>query len=150
MLLASLSCTAQGTNASACPVSSPRISSPNRPPFSRNGARQAEIDKVATRGYFYFMKCIGVKELKNNLSAYLRVIANGESILVTDRQRVIAELIPPREGVSAIEADAALAEAARCGWLTPAVEGPGSPPPRRPLARLKNILKELEEDRAER
>jgi len=96
------------------------------------------------------MRCIGVKTLKNKLSEYLRLIAAGESILVTDRDRVIAELIPPREGRSPLSSDAVLADAVRKGWITPAVLSPGSPPMRLPVDQNKNILQELEADRAER
>ncbi|HYC49969.1 MAG TPA: type II toxin-antitoxin system prevent-host-death family antitoxin [Gemmatimonadaceae bacterium] len=41
------------------------------------------------------MASAGVRELKNNLSRYLRRVAAGERILVTDHGRVIAELTPP-------------------------------------------------------
>jgi antitoxin (DNA-binding transcriptional repressor) of toxin-antitoxin stability system len=37
----------------------------------------------------------GVRELKNNLSRYLRRVAAGERIQVTDHGQVIAELGPP-------------------------------------------------------
>ena len=108
------------------------------------------FDKVATCSYLGFMRCVGVKTLKNKLSEYLRLVAAGESILVTDRDRVIAELTPPREGRSPRSSDALLADAVRKGWITPAVLSPGSPPPRIPVDRISNILQELEDDRAER
>jgi hypothetical protein len=38
------------------------------------------------------MKTVGVKELKNNLSAYLRDVRNGATVLVTDRNDIVAEL----------------------------------------------------------
>jgi len=41
------------------------------------------------------MKAVAVKELKNRLSAYLREVARGERVFVTDRGRVVAELRPP-------------------------------------------------------
>lgn len=41
------------------------------------------------------MKTVGVKELKNNLSAYLRMIHAGYVILVTDRNQVVAEMREP-------------------------------------------------------
>ena len=41
------------------------------------------------------MKAVAVKELKNRLSAYLRDVARGERIFVTDRGRIVAELRPP-------------------------------------------------------
>ena len=41
------------------------------------------------------MKAVAVKELKNRLSRYLREVAGGETILVTDRGKVVAELRRP-------------------------------------------------------
>ena len=38
---------------------------------------------------------VGVKDLKNNLSHYLRKVAKGQRISVTAHGRVIAELRPP-------------------------------------------------------
>ncbi len=41
------------------------------------------------------LKTVGVKELKNKLSAYLREVRSGVRVLVSDRNRVIAELHEP-------------------------------------------------------
>jgi len=52
------------------------------------------------------MRTVGIRELKNKLSAYLKDVRSGEIVLVTDRGRVIAEIRPPgmapglREGIS--------------------------------------------------
>ena len=40
------------------------------------------------------MRAVGIKALKNKLSEYVRVAADGETILVTHRDRVVAELGP--------------------------------------------------------
>ncbi len=96
------------------------------------------------------MRCIGVKVLKNKLSEYLRLVAAGETVLVTDRDKVIAELGPPRQGRSPMASDAVLADAVRKGWITPAVLSTGSPPPRHPVDRFEKIAGELEADREER
>ncbi len=93
------------------------------------------------------MRAVGIKLLKNKLSEYVRLAAGGETILVTDRDRVVAELVPPREGRSPLLADAQLAEAVRNGWLVPPLEGPGVPPARSPVAPLADLLDELREDR---
>ncbi|HEY3204325.1 MAG TPA: antitoxin PHD [Thermoanaerobaculia bacterium] len=39
---------------------------------------------------------VGIKNLKNNLSAYLRQVKRGVRILVTDRDEVVAEIGKPR------------------------------------------------------
>lgn len=96
------------------------------------------------------MRSVGLKTLKNKLSEYVRLAAQGETVLVTDRERVVAELVPPREGRSPLLGDALLAEAVREGWITPALLPPGAPPPNLPVARLKQILGDLEADRRDR
>ena len=45
------------------------------------------------------MKAVGVRELKNRLSEYLRLVRRGEEILITDRGQVIAELRQPGRAV---------------------------------------------------
>jgi antitoxin (DNA-binding transcriptional repressor) of toxin-antitoxin stability system len=42
------------------------------------------------------MKAVGIKELKSRLSEYVRLARGGETILVSDRHEVVAELGPPR------------------------------------------------------
>jgi len=41
------------------------------------------------------MKAVGIRELKNRLSDYLRRVRRGEEVLVTDRGEVIAEIRAP-------------------------------------------------------
>ena len=96
------------------------------------------------------MRSVGLKVLKNKLSEYVRLAAGGETVLVTDRDRVVAELVPPREGRSPWLADAMLAEAVRNGWLTPPRQRELGPPPRLPVAATGQLLKELERDREDR
>ena len=93
------------------------------------------------------MRAVGLKTLKNKLSEYVRLAARGETVLVTDRDRVVAELVPPREGRSPLLADALLAEAVRQGWITPQVLPAGGTPPRAPVASLAEILREMDQDR---
>jgi len=40
------------------------------------------------------MKSVNVSELKNHLSEYLRMVRRGQSILVRDRDRVVARIEP--------------------------------------------------------
>ncbi len=93
------------------------------------------------------MRVVGLKELKNKLSEYVRIAAGGETVLVTDRERVVAEIVPPQGGRSAVAADALLAEAVRAGWVTPPLMRSRSPPARLPVARLRELLDELAKDR---
>lgn len=43
----------------------------------------------------YMKATVGVAELRQNLSRYLRRVERGERLLVTDRNRPVAELGPP-------------------------------------------------------
>jgi antitoxin (DNA-binding transcriptional repressor) of toxin-antitoxin stability system len=95
------------------------------------------------------MRAVGIKVLKNRLSEYVKIAASGEAVLVTDRDRVVAELGPPSPGRSALVSDAQLAEAVRKGWLAAPVARRGLPP-RRPVMRLAELLAGLDEDRADR
>lgn len=40
----------------------------------------------------------GIRELKDNLSAYIRRVESGERVSVTAHGRVVAELVPPGGG----------------------------------------------------
>lgn len=95
------------------------------------------------------MRAVGLKVLKNKLSEYVRIAAGGETVLVTDRDRVVAEIVPPQAGRSPLLADALLAEAVREGWLTPPTLA-GGPPPRKPVAPFRDLMRELRQDRDER
>lgn len=95
------------------------------------------------------MRSVGLKVLKNRLSEYVRLAAGGEVVLVTDRDRVVAELVPPREGRSVVLDDALLAEAVRRGWITPPAMPGDGPPPRHPVMRFRHLMRDLEHDRAD-
>jgi antitoxin (DNA-binding transcriptional repressor) of toxin-antitoxin stability system len=95
------------------------------------------------------MRSVGIKVLKNKLSEYIRIASQGETVLVTDRDRVVAEITAPQAGRRESVADALLADAVREGWVTPPVlKQPVMP--RQPVARLREILGDLADARGER
>ena len=97
------------------------------------------------------MRSVDLKVLNNKLSDYVRLAAGGETVLVTDRDRVVAEIVPPRAERSPILADALLADAVRKGWLTPAAMPGAGPPPKPPaVMTLDELLAALDEDRSDR
>jgi antitoxin (DNA-binding transcriptional repressor) of toxin-antitoxin stability system len=96
------------------------------------------------------MRAVGIKALKNKLSEYVRVAAGGETVLVTDRDRVVAELGPPQTGRATDVSDALLAEVVRKGWLRPPVVAADTLPPRKPVMRLGDVLRDLDADRGDR
>jgi antitoxin (DNA-binding transcriptional repressor) of toxin-antitoxin stability system len=42
------------------------------------------------------MRSVGLKLLKNKLCEYVRLASQGETVVVTDRDRVVAEIVPPQ------------------------------------------------------
>ena len=56
----------------------------------------------------YMSHTVGVAQLRQNLSRYLRRVAQGERLLVTDRNRPVAELGPP--STSGAELDRLIAD----------------------------------------
>jgi antitoxin (DNA-binding transcriptional repressor) of toxin-antitoxin stability system len=71
------------------------------------------------------MKTVGVRELKDRLSEYLREVRRGESVLVTDRGEVVAELGLPRQDVAEAGVPPALSAMARRGLVTLGAPGGG-------------------------
>jgi antitoxin (DNA-binding transcriptional repressor) of toxin-antitoxin stability system len=96
------------------------------------------------------MRSVGIKLLKNRLSEYVRLAAGGETVLVTDRDRVVAELGPPGPGRSPLVSDALLLDAVRQGWISPPLSAVGDLPARKPVMKLSELLHDLRADRADR
>jgi prevent-host-death family protein len=91
------------------------------------------------------MKTVGVRELKNRLSEYIRRVRAGEGVLVTDRGEVVAELTPPGHGVETTLPPAVLALARR-GLLTPGAPGDAALYPPLPRARRRRSAAQLLDD----
>jgi prevent-host-death family protein len=94
------------------------------------------------------MRTVGLKILKNKLSEYVRLAAAGETVAVTDRGRVVAELVPPR----AREGEGVIERGIREGWVRPAVRGPDWPPKPKPVEGLtfEQLMADLDKDREDR
>jgi prevent-host-death family protein len=97
------------------------------PPFVWQHRR--ELDEVASRSHLQLMRSVGLKTLKNKLSEYGRIARAGETVLITDRNRVVAEIVPPQPGRRQLSDDDLIAEGVREGWLTPATIAPGRTAP---------------------
>ncbi|MGH7562888.1 MAG: type II toxin-antitoxin system Phd/YefM family antitoxin [Gemmatimonadota bacterium] len=99
------------------------------------------------------MRAVGIKQLKARLSEYVRLARTGETILVTDREEVVAELGPSRRRrPPAGSLDEVLDRMAEAGLLTRAarskegwtwqVPNLGLPP-----GTARKLLDEIREDR---
>lgn len=98
------------------------------------------------------MKTVGVRELKNRLSEYLRRAKSGEGVLVTDRGQVVAELAPPGHGATDASVPPGLLALARRNLIAigaPADQGlyPALPRARR---RKRTAAELLGDERADR
>jgi prevent-host-death family protein len=93
------------------------------------------------------MRTVGLKSLKNKLSEYVRLAAAGETIIITDRDRPVAEIGPPRSPPETWQE-----RGIREGWLTPAKRPFAPLPPRQPIPgyTLEQLLADLDRDREDR
>jgi antitoxin (DNA-binding transcriptional repressor) of toxin-antitoxin stability system len=94
------------------------------------------------------MRAVALKTLRSKLSEYIHLAQGGETVLVTERDRVIARLVPPlteRAG----SGESGLAEAVQKGWITLQARREGTPP-RIPTAPWKELSRELDQDRDDR
>lgn len=97
------------------------------------------------------MHSVGIKTLKDRLSEYVRAAAAGETVLVTDRGQVVAELVAPRVRADASPAERVLGELLRQGLLVPAQVSPKARLPRRkPVTSFDEVMRDLDDSRADR
>jgi prevent-host-death family protein len=94
------------------------------------------------------MRTVGLKILKNKLSEYVRLAAAGETVVITDRGRVVAEIVPPRQH----EHETFVERGAREGWIRPAKKPFQPLPPLEPVPglTLDQLLADLDRDREDR
>ena len=88
---------------------------------------------MATCGYNLRVTSTGIRELKDNLSRYIRRIEAGERIAITAHGRVVAELVPP--GARAKTATSRFDELVEAGAIRPPLEA-GQPTEGWPEIRL--------------
>ena len=132
-------------------IHAPMAEAGHDPRNTSEWGRQVNLDKVATSSYFIVVRAVGIKVLNSRLSEFVRLAASGETVLVTDRDHVVAEIGPPKETRSPVLADAMLADAVRHGWLSPpALPLAGIPPAPPPVMPMRDLLSELAEDRKDR
>jgi antitoxin (DNA-binding transcriptional repressor) of toxin-antitoxin stability system len=97
------------------------------------------------------MRRVGIKALKNDLSKYIRAAEAGETLLVTDRNRVVAEISPPRGEEGGTEAERQWAQMIRQGLVTPAKIPPEARMPPRRVANIgfDELMADLDESRSD-
>ncbi len=98
------------------------------------------------------MRTVGLKILKNKLSEYVRLAAAGETVVITDRSRTVAELGPPRRAQEGKTDESVIERGVREGWITPAKNPGGAPPLPKPIPGLsfEQLMADLDRDREDR
>lgn len=97
------------------------------------------------------MKTVGVRELKNRLSEYIRQVRAGEGVLVTDRGQVVAEIGPPGYGAVDASVPPGLVALARRGLVTLGSGGHAMSYPALPRRNRRHRAQQLlDEERGER
>ena len=80
------------------------------------------------------METIGLRELKNRLSHYVRRVRAGHAVQITDRGQVVAEMVPSTQSSNEADTRARLAGLARRGLVR--LGAPNDPRLYRRLPRL--------------
>ena len=108
-----------------------------------------QIVEVAARGYIGLMKTrtVGIRVLKDRLSAYVRAIASGgHEVVITDRGRAVARLVgvdsPATEPRSPMRVRPAVKDHSDLRWMK-------KPPARRPV-KAKDIASALDFTRGDK
>jgi prevent-host-death family protein len=96
-----------------------------------------------TATFMYMSETVGIAELRQNLSVYLRRVSRGERLVVTDRNRPVAELGPAPSSGS--DLDRLIAE----GRVSRPVR-PGLPEPLKLTGDPRVLSRALDEVRDER
>jgi prevent-host-death family protein len=96
------------------------------------------------------MQTVGIKDLKNNLSAYVRAAEAGETVLVTDRGKVVAQLMPAQAYPEPTTDEERMAQLVREGHVTPAKGRWKGPPKGMALMSFEEIMRGLDADREDR
>jgi prevent-host-death family protein len=89
------------------------------------------------------MRSIGIRELRQHASRYLREVERGETIEITDRGRRVARLVPPPQAGTVVE------ELIAAGRLRPARHAAPDGAPLEPAAGVALPSQTLLDDRAD-
>ena len=97
------------------------------------------------------MQTVGLRELKNHLSQYIRRVRDGQPVIVTDRGQVVAELRPPGQIPAGTKIDPAVARLVNRGLLVPGARNNAHVYPRQPrLLRSRTAASLLDAERGNR
>ncbi len=96
-----------------------------------------------------------ISEVKNGLSAYLRRVKSGESVLVMERRTPVARIVPVGhdaggvQEMDAVDRDAKLTRLVQAGIVTRRSTGSSREALRQPVGQGGRLLEAVLEERAE-
>ena len=96
-----------------------------------------------------------VSEVKNGLSAYLRRVKSGESVLVMERRTPVARIVPVGhdagsvQEMDAVDRDAKLTRLVQAGIVTRRGAGSSREALRQPVGQAGGLLEAVLEERSE-
>ena len=97
------------------------------------------------------MKAVGVRDLKNRLSAFLRDVRAGETVLITDRGEVVAQIVPPGSHDTRPDIPPGIQALARRGLATLGAPNSSAVYKRYPRVLKPGVLQQLlDEERGDR
>jgi antitoxin (DNA-binding transcriptional repressor) of toxin-antitoxin stability system len=96
------------------------------------------------------MRSVDLKVLKNKLSEYVRLAEAGETVLVTDRDRVVAELCPPTVDHRDWLSDPVIARMVREGSMSLPTAPRGVPARPKPVMTSAELDEAIARDREDR
>jgi antitoxin (DNA-binding transcriptional repressor) of toxin-antitoxin stability system len=96
------------------------------------------------------MRVVDLKILANGLSEYVRLAAGGEVVVIMDRNRVLAEIVPPQTRLGVMTLNAELAELVGQGIVTPPTISPDVPlPAMKPVMSFDELMADLRKNRGD-
>ena len=116
---------------------------------SRQKALNCDMTNMVTLEYNTFMKRVNISKLKARLSAHIRFVEQGEEVIVCDRNRPVARIVPCASPDYSEEERRLIAR----GVLTPPLKKPSSvaswpkPPGNVPDELMEQVWQEEREQR---
>ena len=97
------------------------------------------------------MRTVTIEQLRADLDEHVGLAAAGEIILVRGHDGVVVRLVPETRSAAPEEpAEAVIADLVARGVATAASAPRGTVPPRFELASFEQLMRDLDEDRADR
>ncbi len=93
------------------------------------------------------MRYVPLDQLTAKVDEYVHLAEAGETIVVTEADRPVAELVPPRAADQPHRDEDVLARGVREGWITPPSEHRIGVPPSFPCMSFEELMLEIARDR---